>query len=296
MFGLPKLLIAGANGQLGYELVAVAQEEGFDVVALDHEQLDVLDYDAVASVIESNSPQYVINATGRLIPQQAGSPADFTVNSVGPEMLARACKSFKLPLIHISCAEVFDGEWQTPYIENQQQNPVSAYSDSIIQGEKAVRLHLEKHLIIRSGWVFSGRGQCPVRHLLELARKHKQVPVSEGLKGCPTAASDVARVVLALVKQFDCGIENWGTYHYCSSEPISWFGFCEAVIAAARQYENLELEELMTTPDEQLVGFARPANSMLDCTSILQNFGVHQRPWRIGLMQTMRSLYAASEN
>lgn len=296
MFTLPKLLVTGADGQLGYELTAAAQEEGFTVIALNHEQLDVMDYDAVFSCLEEHQPQYVINASGRLIPQDVQLNVDFRVNHIGPEVLAKACLRLDSVLIQLSCADVFDGEWPTAYQENQKQNPISAYGESVIQGERMVRQFLPKHLIVRTGWVFSGRGNCPVRGLLEQARKNSEVAVADGLNGCPTAASDVARVVLALVKQFDCGIDNWGTYHYCSSEPISWFGFNEAVIAAARQYENLMVSDLVVVPNEQLLGFARPANAVLDCSEILRNFGVHQRAWRVGLMQVMRALYAVHEN
>ncbi len=296
MFKLPTLLITGADGQLGYELAAVAQEDGFNVVALTHEQLDVTDLDAVVSSLTEHNPDYVVNAAGQIIPQDVQLQVDFSVNTIGPEVLAKACVKTNCALIHLSCTDVFDGELETAYQENQKQNPISAYGDSIIQGERAIRQFLPRHLIVRTGWVFSGRGSCPVRSLLEHARRQPEVEVADGLNGCPTAASDVARVVLALVKQFDCGIDNWGTYHYCSSEPISWFGFCEAVIAAARQYENLALTNLVMVPNEQLLGFARPANAVLDCSAVLRNFGVHQRAWRMGLMQVMRTLYAAPED
>lgn len=295
MFELPTLLITGADGQLGYELVAHAREEGFTVVACNHNELDVTDAAAVLACFEQEKPAYVINCAGQILPDTFEQPVDFSVNRRGPEVLAKACHQLDIALIQLSCADVFDGTESSPYSEQHAVAAVSAYGESLIDGERAVRQFLAKHLILRTGWVFSARGHCPVRRLLEKARQQSLVEVADGLQGSPTAAVDVARVVLALIKQFDCGIENWGVYHYVSSEPISWFGFCEAVIAAARQYEDLELDELVLVPHEQFNGYARPANSVLDCRHILRHFGVHQRSWRTGLMQVVRSFYTHSE-
>ncbi len=294
MFELPKLLITGAEGQVGYELVAQAQEQGFDVFSCSSSELDVCDQQAVAALLAQEQPVYVINAAGKN-PADSSAQPDFQVNSRGPEVLATVCRDMDIALIQLSCAEVFDGQSEAPYQELDDIAPISDYAQSLWQGEQVVRSILDRHLILRTGWLFSARNPSYVLRLLEQARKSQQVCVADGLKGSPTSAVDLSRVVMAIIKQLDCGIENWGTYHYCATETVTWFGFSEAIIAAARQYEDLQLEELVSVHQSELERYPRAAYSELDCSKILGDFGIHQRSWRTGLMMAVRNLYSWTE-
>lgn len=283
MFDLPVILIAGADGQLGYEAAALAQDEGFTVVALGHQALDLCSAEQVAAALALHRPSYVINAA-------VSYEGDLGVNDLGAGLLAQACAEANVVLVHLSCAEVFDGLEDAPYNEEYQPIPVSDYGRSKVLGEEAVRRHLARHIILRSGWLFSARGDNVVRRLLDRARQNQSLEVTDQLTGSPTAAADLARVILAIIKQLDCGCEGWGTYHYGGSEPISWFGFCEAVIAAARQYEDLPLAALTPVPHTPAGWRVMPLNSRLDCSRIRSAFGIHQRTWRSGLMQAVRTL------
>ena len=291
MFKLPSLLVVGAQGQLGYEIEALAREDGFEVTALGHDQLDLLDDKAVAEALARIAPQFVINAAAVL---QAGEPGAvaYAVNNRGAAILAEACHSAKCALVHISCAEVFGGDSHEPFDEEYETHPQNRYAKSKLRGEQLVRAALKRHLIVRTSWLFSARGESFVRELLERARHQTEIAVSDGLQGAPTSAADLARVVLAMIKQLDCGADSWGTYHYCASESISWFGFAESIIAAARQYEELVLEELVAKPPLELNERLRPANCQLNCDKILDDFGIHQRSWRTGLMQVVRGYYS----
>ena len=276
-------MITGADGQLGYETAALAQEDGFTVVALNRHGLDLCSSAQIAAVLATHRPAYVINAA-------AGFSDDLAVNDVGAGLLAQACAAAGIALVHISCAEVFDGLEETPYNEEYQPAPISAYGRSKATGEALVRRHLPRHVILRTGWLFSARGDSVVRRLLDQARQQTAMEVSDLLIGSPTAAADLARVILAVIKQLDCGGDGWGTYHYAGAEPISWFGFCEAVIAAARQYEDLALERLQPVSRAPLGWRDLPLNTRLDCSRIRGTFGIHQRAWRTGLMQAVRTL------
>lgn len=290
MFELPKLLITGAEGQLGYELVAQAQEQGFDVFSCSSSDLDVGNQQAVAALLAREQPLYVINAAGK-IPADNVTKPDFKVNTKGPEVLATVCKGMGIALVQLSYAEIFDGQSDSPYREVDLVAPTNEYSESLCQGEQVVRSILDRHIILRTGWLFSARSPSYVLRLLEQARKSKQVCVADGLKGAPTSAVDLSRVVMAIIKQLDCGVENWGTYHYCATETVAWYGFSEAIIAAARQYEDLPLEELVSVHQSELGQHQRVAYSELDCSKILCDFGIHQRSWRTGLVIAVRSLY-----
>ncbi|MEH6469657.1 MAG: sugar nucleotide-binding protein [Halopseudomonas sp.] len=291
MFELPALLVVGAQGQLGYEVDALAREEGFEVTALDSDQLDILDPAAVAAVLAEHQPRFLINAAATLHAYEETS-AGYAVNTRGAAILAESCRKAGCVMLHVSCAEVLDGDLVEPYAEDYEPSPKTLYAKSKLRGEALVRAALPYHIIIRTGWLFSARSGSYVRELLEQARLQKEIEVVDGLVGAPTPASDLARVLLAIVKQLDCGIECWGTYHYTSSESISWFGFAESIVAAARQYEDIPLERLLAVPQAELVVRQRPANSQLDCHKILNAFGIHQRAWRSGLMQVIRSYYS----
>ncbi|WP_210395837.1 SDR family oxidoreductase [Motiliproteus sediminis] len=286
MFELPLILVTGADGQLGYDTAALAQEDGFQIVALSHAGLDICDPAAVAAALAEHRPAYVVNAVAGF------DDGNLAVNSTGAAVLAQACADAGIALVQVSCAEVFDGLDEAPYSEEYHPAPVSAYGSSKAAGEEAVRAVLPRHVILRTGWLFSARGDNIVRQLLEQARRQEEVEVCDLLMGSPTATMDLARVVLAIIKQLDSGSEGWGTYHYAGGEPISWFGFCEAVIAAARQYEDLRLERLLPVQRAPAGWRAMPLNTQLDCSRIRGTFGVHQRTWRTGLMQAMRTLHA----
>ncbi len=294
MFELPKLLVTGARGQLGYELVARAQEDGFEVVSPSSTDLDVRDPDAVAVLLKAERPRYVVNAAGRR-PAADNTLSDLGVNAKGPAVLAEACRKLGIALIQLSCAEVFSGESSDAYREDDETGAIGDYGQGLLEGEQVVRETLERHIILRTGWLFSARGGSAVRQLLEQARASEQVCVADGLTGSPTSAVDLSRVVVALIKQLDCGVDNWGTYHYCATEAVSWFGFSEAIIAAARQYEDLKLEQLISVHQSELGRHQRAVFTELNCDKIRRDFGIHQRAWRTGLMQVVRNLYSWSE-
>ncbi|WP_165840158.1 SDR family oxidoreductase [Motiliproteus coralliicola] len=292
MFDLPSLLIVGAKGQLGYEVEALAREEGFSVTALDRKSLDILDPQAVEKSLAEFRPDFVINAAAVINPAEQDPPA-FAANTRGAAILAESCHKYGVALVHVSCAEVFGDEAdQLLRQETDKAVPVSPYGKSKLRGEELVRAALTRHLIIRTGWLFSARGDSFVRELLEQARQQRCFQVADGLMGVPTSAADLARVILAVIKQLDSGADSWGTYHYCAAEALSWAGFAEAIVAAARQYEELCLEELQTCPQQQLPGRTLPANTQLDCSLIMDTFGVHQRTWRTGLMQVIQGYYS----
>lgn len=294
-FELPKLLVTGALGQIGYELSSLATEQGFDVVTCSHAELDISDSNAVAKAMSEHRPAYVINAAGYTTNLLTQPERDFAINRIGPGILAAACLEHDAALVQLSCASVFDGKSDRPYTETDIVAPVSPQGRSIHDGEQQVRSLLKRHLILRTGWVFSSRGDCVVKQLLDEARSNTRLEIADGLMGSPTWASDLSRVVMAVIKQLDCGIENWGTYHYCASESVNWFNFCEAVIAATRQFEDLPLEELKLVSQDKLFEVSFPDYSVLDCSKILRDFGVHQRAWRAGLINVARTLHSHPE-
>jgi dTDP-4-dehydrorhamnose reductase len=214
------------------------------------------------------------------------------VNSEAVRGLAEVCAELGIILIHLSSDYVFDGHYASGYSESDEVAPLGVYGDSKWQGEEHIRRLLPHHIILRVSWIFSEHGTNFLLRLLDQARREKRVLAVDDRRGCPTSAGDVARVLVAILKQVASGAEAWGTYHYCGAEATTRYGFSEAILAAARQYEELAVVELVPVSSRDLPEAAeRPASSVLKCKKLLNTFGIRQRPWRTELQQLVRALY-----
>lgn len=284
-----RLLITGARGQLGTELTR--QADGHEVLAVDYEDLDITNAAAVRQAIASFRPDAVINAAAYTAVDKAESEREiaFAVNRDGPANLARACAGRNIPLVHVSTDYVFDGRKTGAYTEDDPVSPLGVYGESKLAGEQAVREICEQHVILRTSWVFSAHGHNFVKTMLRLGAERKELGVVADQRGCPTAAAELARGILALLAR---GSEAWGTYHFCQPESVTWHGLAEAIFdEARRQGMPLVLERLkaITTADYPTPA-ARPANSVMDCHRFEQSFSFAIRPWRESLAEVIREL------
>jgi len=278
------ILLTGANGQVGWEIVQRAGDQR--LLALDRAGLDITDAAAVDRVLGDSGAEIVINAaayTGVDKAEQESTTA-FAVNRDGPAHLAAACARLKIPLLHLSTDYVFDGGKSGAYTEADKAAPLGVYGQSKWQGEEAVRRHLPEHIILRISWVFGRHGHNFVRTMQRLARERESLRVVADQHGCPTYAGHIAEVVLALAARLGDGATNWGTYHYCDSPATTWHGFTEAIVAQAKAREAVRVQTVtpITTADYPTPA-ARPANSVLDCGRIRECFGIEPKPWAAGL-------------
>jgi dTDP-4-dehydrorhamnose reductase len=290
-----RILITGAKGQVGRELVNQGGADAFfDVIGLARRQLDITDTTKVRQQLKLHQPDYVINcaAFNRADAAQKQREHCFRLNAEAVQQLASVCAELDIPLIHLSTDYVFDGHYASGYRENDAVRPLGVYGESKWLGEELLRRTHARHLILRVSWVFSGCGHNFLIRTLEQARTETELTAVDDRRGCPTAAADVARVVLAIIKQLGCGAEAWGTYHYCGAEITTRYAFSEAIIATARQYEALKVERLTPVASKNFPTEAeRPASSVLKCTKLLSTFGIRQRPWRNELVTVIRRLY-----
>jgi len=289
-----KLLVIGAKGQVGRELMGQGQDHGFSMDGLDIEDLDITDALAVVMAIRKHGPGIVINAAAYTAVDQAETDSSgiFAVNCNGVANLARSCAEGDIPLIHISTDYVFDGESATPYQESDTPNPLNIYGKSKLAGEQEVRHLCRKYVILRTSWLFSSHGQNFVKTMLRLGENHETLHVINDQLGCPTPAEDLADVILRMSRYICSGANSvWGTYHYCGAGAVSWYGFAEEIFACARQYHPVVLKELfpITTEDYPLPA-KRPAYSVLNCQQIRQVFGIKQLDWRTGLRKVIAGL------
>jgi dTDP-4-dehydrorhamnose reductase len=291
-----KVVIFGANGQLGRELMEDANAYGFEAMGLDIETLDIADRASVEGAVSDNLPAMVINAAAYTAVDQAESDAAraFAVNRDGAAHLAAACAQTKIPLIHVSTDFVFDGQKGAPYVETDAVAPLSVYGLSKSEGEARIRSILEEHIIVRTAWLYSKWGKNFVKTMLRLGREREILSVVDDQRGCPTHAADLARAILAIAVRVGEKHVSWGTYHYCGGGETSWHGFAVRIFELARRREVFQVKEVKPIKASEYPSPARrPAYSVLDCSQIKRVFGISAPPWTESLAQMMDGLYAA---
>lgn len=294
-----RLLITGAQGQVGRELAARGDEAGFSIIALARNDLNIADGEAVARIIAEAAPDITINAAAYTAVDRAeGEPeAAHAVNAAGAGHIAKACADADIPFFHISTDYVFDGMGIRPYREDDPIAPQGVYGASKAAGEEAVRGAAERHLILRTSWVFSSHGNNFVKTMLRLAGERDELAVVNDQQGCPTAAGDIAEVLLTLAKRALSSPDDfpWGTYHFCNSGATTWHGFAGAIVKnASRRGGRLVPVRGIPTTDYPTPA-KRPAYSVLDCRKFEQNFGFAPRHWESALEEVLDALVGQAQ-
>ena len=289
-----RILLTGANGQVGWELSNCGGQRGLEILALDRSDLDITDPVSVSEEVNRSGVSLVINAAGYTAVDEAESEPElaFAVNRDGPTYLASACGKVGIPLVHISTDYVFDGQKKGAYLETDPVSPLSIYGKSKAAGEVAVREHLPEHVILRTSWIYGVHGHNFVKTMLRLGREREVVQVVADQYGCPTYAADLAETILRVAAQVLEGRQvHWGTYHYCGKGVTSWHGFAEAIFNLARKYVPLKVKqtEAITTA-EYPTAAKRPANSVLDCSLFRSHFGFAPKPWNESLARMLHQV------
>jgi len=294
-----RILVTGANGQVGWELSRRGLRESFDILALDRAALDITNQSAVNQTVRRSGADVVVNGAAYTAVDRAESEPEpaFAVNRDGPSYLASACAEAGIPLIHISTDFVFDGRKQGPYLESDQISPINVYGKSKAAGERAVRERLQQHIILRTSWVYGVHGHNFVKTILRLGRERDVLRVVADQYGCPTFAADLADIIFKIAaKMRDDGQLSWGTYHYCGKGVTSWHGLAQEVFSLAKHYTSLRVKTLEAIRTAEYVTPAkRPFNSALDCSFIERTFDVYSRPWRESLAQMIKTMFSVKK-
>jgi len=293
-----KILIFGAAGQLGYELMRQGQALRLDIEGVDLPQTDISRMAQVTDVIADYQPLLVINAAAYTNVDGAESEPELAmaVNKDGPANIARVCAAKKTPLIHISTDYVFDGKKGTPYRETDPVSPIGVYGRSKAAGEAALRSVLNEHIILRTAWLYGSHGRNFVKTILKLARENEVIRVVSDQYGSPTSAVDLAETIFKISNTIRQGAAvDWGTYHYCGRGIISWHEFARAAVEMYRQQGQAKVARVdsIKTADYP-TRVERPPYSALDCTLINKHFGITPKPWQHSLAITVHELLSAS--
>ena len=289
------ILVTGAKGQVGRELINKGMLSGRKMVGIDLQEVDITDAAAVSKYLGPMDLEIVVNAAAFTAVDAAETEVEaaFAVNRDGAANLADICAEKKIPLIHISTDYVYDGMKKGAYLESDMVSPQGVYARSKAQGDAAVVDRLKAHIILRTAWVYSVHGHNFVKTMLRLFREKESVSVVEDQYGSPTNASDIAEAILHIIGHIQRNIETqWGVYHYTGQGKTNWYGFAKKVYELATPLDTFSLRELKPIPSSAYPTPARrPANSVLDCTKIQEMFGITSAPWEESLRGMLSSLY-----
>lgn len=291
-----KILVAGAQGQLARSLVEAGRSrEDVAVTALGRPELDLLDRASIASALDGEAPQLVVNAAAYTAVDKAevDVAAAFAVNRDGAARLAAATRARGCPIIHISTDYVFDGMKEGAYSEDDATHPLGVYGRSKLDGERAVAAANPEHLILRTAWVYSPHGHNFLKTMLRLARERSELRVVGDQRGNPTFAPHLAAAILAIALhlQAEAGSpQGWGIFHAVASGDTTWAGFAAAIIAAAAKFGVPQVPVIPITTAQYPTAAKRPANSCLSCGKLQRVFGVRLPPWRDGVAACMAGL------
>jgi dTDP-4-dehydrorhamnose reductase len=280
-----KILLTGKDGQVGFALHKKLVSVG-EVIATNRNELNLENPDAIRAFIEKIKPDIIINAAAYTDVDKAETEIELAhkVNTEAPKVLAEKASQLDIPIIHFSTDYVFDGLKNEPYIETDQTNPQSVYGETKWKGEEAVRNH-KKHIILRTSWVFSSRGQNFLKTILKLTQEKSSLDIVSDQKGTPTSADALAQVTYKIVETIlnKTSFEDFGTYHVALEGEVSWYQYaCFITDEAIR----LGLKTTMTSQDIMAISSdtyptkaARPINSRLDTTKIKKTFMLKLPSW-----------------
>jgi dTDP-4-dehydrorhamnose reductase len=285
-----RVLITGANGQLGQELIQSAPA-GVEISAFDRDGLDISDKLAVHALLSELKPDVVINAaayTAVDIAEQEQEIA-FAVNADGPRNLAAACNELGARFIHVSTDFVFDGNHSTPYLPEDAANPLGVYGASKLEGERNVLAHYpDGSLVIRVGWLYSRFGNNFVKTILRLMAERDELGVVADQVGTPTNAAGLAQAIW----QFADESFTTGIYHWSDAGVASWYDFAVAImeegVASGKLEKAISIKPIRTS--DYPTPARRPQYSVLDKTAIWTHLDLKPLHWRVALRQMLQQL------
>ena len=244
--------------------------------------MDIRRNESVSSVVKALQPDLVVNAAAYTQVERAEDEPELAmaVNGTGAGSVAAACAEVGCPLIHLSTDYVFDGRQQRPYREDDTCAPLNVYGRSKLEGERAVRAGLDRHLILRVSWVFSATGSNFVRTMLGLSHLD-EVRVVNDQHGTPCGAASIAEAVWGLGRKLR-EARAFGTYHFASAPPTTWHEFAKAVFAYQREADPAgpTPEVLAISTGERATRAERPLNSVLDGSRLADDYGIMPPHWR----------------
>lgn len=282
-----KILVTGANGQLGSEVRVAAKSSPDCYIFTDVAELDITDRDAIAEFITRHDIELVVNCAAYTAVERAEQEQTLcdAINHRAVATLSDVAREHDVMIIHISTDFVFDGRRATPYTEQDLPSPINHYGISKWAGERALAASDARYITIRTGWLYSSYGNNFVKTILRLAAEREEIRVVDDQRGTPTYAADLAEFLVQIITERKVA-GNEGTYHYSNMGVASWYEFAREIV----RLSGLDCRVVPCTTEEYPTRARRPQYSVLDKDFTRSRFGVEIPEWRASLARCIEKI------
>lgn len=283
---MKKILVTGANGQLGKELRVLSKQfPSYEFLFLSREDMPIHHYELVRNTFAAFNPDYCINCAAYTAVDKAETEKElaFIINGESVGILAAVAHAANCKFIHISTDYVYDGDKQGEHFENDKPQPISIYGQSKLAGEQAALTNNPETVIIRTSWVYSQFGHNFVKTMIRLMKEKTSISVVNDQHGSPTWAADLASFIMHVIVH-----ETWipGTYNFSNEGNISWYDFAEAIKKLIES--SCEIKPIPSssypTPAK------RPFNSLMSKDKIKAVYGYEPIDWHLSLASCVKQL------
>lgn len=283
-----RVLVTGAKGQLGYDVMNELKKRGHEGIGVDVEEMDITDAAKVAEVIGESKVDVVMHGAAYTAVDAAEDNVELCrkINGQGTENIAKVCKDLDIPMVYISTDYVFNGQGTRPWEPDDPREPLNVYGQTKYEGELAVEKYLNKFFIVRIAWVFGVNGKNFIKTMLRLGQEHGAVKVVEDQVGSPTYTYDLSRLLVDMMET-----DKYGFYHATNEGLCSWYEF------AVEIFKQAGMDVAVTPVDSS--GFPakakRPFNSRMNKDK-LDKMGFRRLPsWQDALSRYLEILKAGEQ-
>jgi dTDP-4-dehydrorhamnose reductase len=251
-----KVLVTGADGQLGYDVVKKLKELNIEHIGVDKEDFDLTNENETKKFILDYQPDVIVHCAAYTDVDQAEVERElcYQVNVGGTRNVAEAVKKLDAKMLYISTDYVFDGQGEEPFEVTDEPNPINYYGETKYQGEQEVQKLLDKYFIVRTSWVFGEHGDNFVKTMLKLGKERDEISVVADQYGSPTYTGDLADLIIEMIKT-----DKYGIYHVTNEGFCSWYEFAKEIFEVA----DMDVKVKPVSSDEFETNAERPKNSML---------------------------------
>ncbi|AFM43136.1 dTDP-4-dehydrorhamnose reductase [Desulfosporosinus acidiphilus SJ4] len=284
-----KILVTGAKGQLGFDVVNEIKNRGYTAIGVDIQEMDITDSESVEKIIEEANPNAVIHCAAWTEVDAAEDNIEKCrlANATGTENIVKICKKLDIKMLYLSTDYVFNGQGTRPWLPDDERNPLNVYGQTKYEGEVVVESNLSKYFIVRIAWVFGVNGKNFVKTMLNLGKTNTHLNIVDDQIGSPTYTFDLARLLIDMVET-----EKYGRYHATNEGFCSWYEFACKIFRQAAEidpiYKNISIDPVdsSTYPAKA----KRPSNSRMSKKKLTDN-GFDRLPsWQDALSRYLKEI------